>query len=161
MSALTPRQVRQQRIAERQARLSQLAREIAPMANKSLDDNDVRTILAAIVRRWSTTVPVRYESQGARGTGQSHVEHVAPVRVIVDRMIRTPRAAGRLLRTCVVLARVSADEHRAIGTMLGTHAELYAEMKQCSLGELVTHGWKRYECQGLLVRDGDGRVPSV
>lgn len=150
---------RRQRIAVRQTRLIELARSIAPMAGKSLDDNDVRTILAAIVRRWSMTVPVTYVSAGSPEDAKLQREHVVPVRVIVDRMIKAPRTVDRLLRSCVVLAEVTAAEHRQIGTMLGTHVDLYAEMKRCGLGEVVGLGWQRYRRQGVEVVDADGRTP--
>src|SRR4051794_30159099 len=103
------------RFAERRARLAELASEIAPMAEKSLDDNDVRTILSAIVRRWTTTVEVVYRSDAARKKGaEVHIEHVVPVRLLVDRMIQYPRTSKTLLQKCVVVTSITAAEHRKI-----------------------------------------------
>ena len=152
------------RFAERRARLADLADEIAPMAGKSLDDNDVRMILAAIVRRWTTTVEVVYWSDAARKKGsQVHVEHVVPVRLLVDRMIQYPRTSKTLLRKCVVVAKVTAAEHRKIGSLVGANAQLYETMKTktCRIDEIVGVAWKRYTDHGIVVTDEDGRKPRT
>jgi hypothetical protein len=157
---LTPAQRRRaERVAVRQERLIELARTVAPMAGKSLDDNDVRAILAAVVRRWSTTVSVDFMSEEVWGGERSHLEHVVPVRVIVDRMIARPRAVERILRTAVVVAKVTPAQHSSIGTMLGTHAALYEHMKKCRLDELPAQGWHRYRRRGVRVVDVNGRTP--
>lgn len=151
--------VRKQKIAVRQARLIELARSIAPMANKTLDDNDVRSILRAIVRRWSTTEVAVYRSRDVMDGAAAHIEHVVPVRVIVDRMIAKPRTCERLLRTCVILAEVTPDEHCHIGTMLVTHSDLYTKMKACRIDEVVDLGWRRYRRRGIKVFDAGDRLP--
>jgi hypothetical protein len=117
-------------------------------------------ILTAIVRRWSETEVAIYKSAAVRGGAKKHIEHVVPVRVIVDRMIRQPRSVDRLLRTCVVLAEVTPEEHHRIGTLVTTHAELYEQMRACPLDDLVHRGWRRYARRKISVFDDRGRQPQ-
>jgi len=153
-----PRLPRAQRIAKRQDRLIELAKEVAPLASKDLDDHDVRTILAAIVRRWSDTLTVQFKTEAVWSGAQSDLEHVVPVRAIVDRMVKKPRGVERVLREAVVVARVTPDEHTTLGPLRG-HAEVYARMKVCRVDELADLGWQRYRDRGITVRDVDGRTP--
>jgi hypothetical protein len=152
-----------QRFAERRARLADLGYDIAPMAGKSLDDNDVRTILAAIVRRWTTTVEVVYQSEAVWAGSPSHLEHVVPVRLLVDRMIQFPRTSKRLLRTCVVVARITPAEHRKIGSLVGANAALYETMKskKCTIDDIVGVAWGRYTDHAIKVTDEKGRTPPI
>jgi hypothetical protein len=134
------------------------------MAGKSLDDKDVRMILAAIVRSWTTTVEVVYWSDAARKKGAHvHVEHVVPVRLLVDRMIQYPRTSKTLLRQCVVVAKITPAEHRKIGSLVGANAHLYEIMKTktCRIDEIVGYGWKRYTENGIVVKDQAGRKPRI
>jgi hypothetical protein len=132
------------------------------MAGKALDDNDVRIILAVIVRRWTTTVEVVYLSDAARKKGaRVHIEHVVPVRLLVDRMIQYPRTSKSLLRACVVVAKNTPEEHARTGSLVGANASLYEKMrtKGCLIDEIVEVAWKRYSDHGVVVTDANGRKP--
>jgi hypothetical protein len=148
----------EERVAKRQGRLVELARDIAFSAGKDLDDNDARALLRAIVRRWSTTETAVYRSR-AVARGIVHREHVVPVRVLVDRMIAKPRCTERLLRSCIVIAEVTPTQHRKIGTMVGTHADLYEDLQSCVIDDLVPLSWRRYSSRGINVFDDRGRSP--
>src|SRR5690348_14527234 len=56
-----------------------------------LHDQEVRSVLDTVVRRWTRLVPTRYISAAAqRSRTGLHREHVVPCRVLVDRMIMNP-----------------------------------------------------------------------
>lgn len=147
-------------MADLQARRDRLAGHavgIARLADGDVDDNDIRAILQTIVRRWPGTKPARYRSKAAERGGPVDLDHVVPVRVLVDRMIRRPEEAPELLATCVLLTRLTPEEHKQLGTMLQTHRALYERMQDCPIRELVTLGWQRYMRRGVSVVDADGR----
>ncbi len=75
-------------------------REIKPVhVRRVKHDLDIRPVLEAIVRRWTKSVPTRFESVGAKGKPGSKLqrEHVVPCRVLVNRMITSPSECRALL----------------------------------------------------------------
>ena len=67
------------------------------------------------MRRWKT--PASYISTAAVNMPRRelHLEHVVPIRVLVDRMIMEPTECQELLETAVVIAHITPAEHRELG----------------------------------------------
>jgi hypothetical protein len=151
------------RVRRRQERLTELALAIATSSGKDLDDNDARELLRTIVRRWSLHLPVLWQTRAARravARGERvDVEHVVPVRVLVDRMIAKPRTTPRLLRSCILLAEVTPQEHQRLGRLVQHHPELYEELKRCRIDTLCELSWQRYIRRRVAVSDAAGRSP--
>lgn len=141
-------------------KIEALAIDVAWLAEKDPTDQDVRSVLAALIRRYSRDVPTTYWSaESQRSRARREREHVVPVRVLVDRMIAKPRTAATLLRTCVVIAEVTPNQRRKIGTLSRDHAALYTSMKGCVRDDLVPYAWQRYKRRGVIVLDADGKPP--
>lgn len=128
-------------------------REIQPLRVHDVEhDLEIHAVLGAIVRRWKT--PASYISTAAVNMPREelHLEHVVPIRVLVDRMIRDPTECQELLETAVVIARVTAAEHRELGGIFSHHPELYGRMLTAPVSELPNLGWERYRGTSITVQ---------
>ncbi len=153
---------RAQRRTRRQAQLiacaqavAELAehREIQPLRVHDVEhDLEIHAVLGAIVRRWKT--PASYISTAAVNMPRKelHLEHVVPIRVLVDRMIMDPTECQELLETAVVIARVTPAEHRELGGIFTHTQELYGRMLKAPVSELPDLGWERYPGTSITVQ---------
>jgi hypothetical protein len=153
---------RAQRRTQRQAQLiacaqavAELAehREIQPLRVHDVEhDLEIHAVLGPIVRRWKT--PASYISTaGANMPGQElHLEHVVPIRVLADRMIRDPTECQELLETAVVIARITSAEHRVLGGIFSHTPELYGRMLTAPVSELPDLGWERYRGTSITLQ---------
>jgi hypothetical protein len=112
-------------------------------------DLEIRRVLDAIIRRWSKFVPPAFESKdvSAIAAAKIHLDHIVPVRVLVDRMILKPADSADILRDAVVLARITAEQHSNLGGIFVNHQAIYEEMLEpsTSVAQLVKLGMRRYE----------------
>jgi hypothetical protein len=117
-------------------------------------DLEIRAVLDRIVRRLSKLVPVSYTTEAALTALKSEtaIEHIVPVRVLVDRMIMRPREIRRLLEDCVVLACVTREEHRRLGGIYTDHRKLYWWMLSSPIDKLQGQGRRRYQKVGIKLR---------
>jgi hypothetical protein len=140
------------------------ARACKAVVNSDADPAMVRVALDALTRRatqrralvsgdwWSTGVAAERHAGIAT---RHHLEHVIPVRVLVDRMMAGDEALAVLQIT--VVARLTEAEHEQLGTMLQTHKDLYERMRhrKTPLSELPRLGAQRYLDSGVRLE----RVP--
>ena len=141
------------RSAEAVAELA-VNRSIRPVhVSKVETDHEIRTVLDAILGRWSDLINPKYTTERPEGnrTGPIHREHVVPRRVLVDRMIIAPSECRHLLEDATVLALVTPDEHRQLGHIWADHEALYAEMLTAPVRGLATLGLRRYTSCGITL----------
>jgi hypothetical protein len=143
--------------------LRECAKACEAVMNSDTDPAIMRVALDALTRHatprralvsgdwWSTGVAAEHH---AGSKARHHLEHVIPVRVLVDRMIAGDEALAVL--QIAVVARVTEAEHEQLGTMLQTHKDLYERMRhrKTPLSELQRLGAQRYLDSGVrLVRE--------
>jgi hypothetical protein len=149
---------RARRLPERQAQIIDCARAVSGLA-KHRDiqalrvhdlehDLEIRAILGAIIRRWKA--PASYISAEARGLprGALEYEHVVPIRLLVDRMIKEPADCEKLLTQVLTTAWVTPPEHQDMRGMFKVPG-LYDRMFQAPLVELPELGLDRYRHSGV------------
>lgn len=109
-------------------------------------DLEIRPVLSTIVRRWTPLTPQRFISTGAANTPETKqiLEHVVPVRVLVDRMIMNPSECRALLDTAVIIAKVMPEEHKRLGHLFPHNKELYERMLAAPVSQLPALGKERY-----------------
>ena len=86
-----------------------------PVSRFLREDMAIRKALDSIVRLWKP--PHSYVSIGAAKAPKRvrlEREHVVPVRILVDRMIKDPSECRALLEQAVVIARVTPAEHKKL-----------------------------------------------
>jgi len=66
-------------------------------------------------------------------------------------MIMNPDETREIL-DAVVLAEISAEEHKQLGGIWKHHEDIYAAMLQCPPGDLANLGLKRYVRSGVQVQ---------
>jgi hypothetical protein len=151
---------RAERRAVRREQLILLAHSVAEvathrritLASRPIADHEVRHALGQIIRRWSRYVPVTYTTADAARTDWPAIEHIVPVRALVDRILMQPSDTERLLDEGVVLATVTPAEHDQLGKLWRDHRELYAAMLEARPEELVSYGLRRYTKTGVKLR---------
>lgn len=145
---------RVQRRAERRAQLIDCAQAVARLA-KHRDirplhvhhvehDLEIHAVLGAIVRRWRTPATLISTAAVDLSKRELHLEHVVPIRLLVDRMIVEPADCKDLLEKAVVIAHVTPAEHRDLGGIFTHHEELYGRMLEAPVFELPALGRERY-----------------
>jgi hypothetical protein len=136
-----------------------------------MDPKTVRGMLMTLTRQatkpaWRNRIPLR--SAGALGVDWSearamgdplHVEHVVPVRVLVERMQGPCRdAPAHVFDTAFapkLLAVCRKSEHLLIGPLVKNHGDVYAQMVDPAtpLSDLPRLGRLRYEQSGIELHD--------
>jgi hypothetical protein len=111
------------------------------------NDQELRYILSAIVRRWRR--PVEFVSAGSYRKRKLHREHVVPVEIIVSQMIRKPNQIRALFKDAVIIAHVTPAEHAQLSNFQIRHPELYDKMLTAPVKQLARLGLKRYERSGI------------
>ena len=141
---------------ERRRQLLACAQAIsAPAANRNIkpvhvsqviSDLEILRVLETVVRRWTKFVPATLSSPEAIGLPANQVDfdHVVPCRVLVDRMIMDPAECERLLTQAVVLARITKQQHRALGGIFLHHEALYGRLLTAHLSDLAALGRQCY-----------------
>ena len=127
-------------------------RKIRPMRVHFVEhDREIRSVLERVVRRWSQLVEVKYTTPAAARAmrSETHIEHVVPIRLLVDRMIMQPRQIRRLLEDGVVLARVTKREHQLLGGLYSHTPRLYGAMLRGPVERLPAQGRHRYKRAGI------------
>jgi hypothetical protein len=119
-----------------------------PAEVRALNDKVRDTTLARRVQMWTTKGAVDAADD------QTHVDHVVPVVVLVERILLGDTVADVFEQA--VLCRLLRTEHRPTDGAPGLrvrfridHSELYAQMLTCPISELATLGWQRYETVDL------------
>lgn len=127
---------------------------VAQHVSKLKCDHEIRKVLDAVVRRWSELAPATHytDASTAGAAAKRQKDHLVPRRVLIDRMIMNPADCQSVLETAVVLVEVSGEEHRRLGHIYATHADLYAEMLTAPVDELVALGMVRYERGGVEIK---------
>jgi hypothetical protein len=143
--------------AERRTQLIACAEAAAKLAKHReigvTHDQEIRAVLATVVRRWTRLTPTLYISRAAaRFRSSLHREHVVPVRVLVDRMIMNPSECRALLERAVVIASVTPAEHRRLGGIWTHHAHLYRRMLKAHVSRLPRRGMERYSATGITLQ---------
>ena len=64
------------------------------------------------------------------------MEHVVPVRVLVDQMIMNPTGCPERLEMAVVVAHITTKEHRKPGDIFTRHPMLCRRMLEAPVSEL-------------------------
>jgi len=141
------------RCAEVVARLAE-HRHIEPVhVSKVKHDRQIRKVLDSIVRLYTRLMWTSYFSEAACVDGaRVHRDHIVPVRVLVDRMIMDPFETSEIFGA-VVLAEITADEHKRLGGIWKDHEDVYTVMLRCRPDELVDLGLKRYVRSGVEIHD--------
>src|SRR5262249_2159374 len=128
--------------SERRSQLVASAEALARIANRrdvippgtsdpeEAHDLEIRRLLEAVIARWSGfCVPTYTTFNPMIALGQdSTIDHVVPVRVLVDRMIIDPHLSGGLLGEAVVLATITREEHRILAGIFTQDGRLYERM---------------------------------
>jgi hypothetical protein len=114
-------------------------------------DLEIRRVLETVVRRWTSLAHATLSSPEAvdLDTRQVDLDHIVPCRVLVDRMIMNPAECEHLLSHGVVLARVTKQQHKALGGIFVHHEPLYGRMLTAPLGNLAALGRLRYDVSGI------------
>jgi hypothetical protein len=73
-------------------------------------------------------------------------------RVLVGRLIMRPRNARRLLEECVILARVTREEHQRLGGIYNAPPQLYGWMLKSPIDKLPDQGRHRYRKAGIRLK---------
>jgi hypothetical protein len=132
------------------AGLAEHPEEIQPLRVHDVEhDLEIQAVLGAIVRRWK--IPARYISTAAlHGPRKDvvHLEHVVPIRVLANRMIKNRTECEELLKTAVVIALITPAEHRKLGGMFKVPG-LYGRMLEAPVSELPDLGMERYRAEGI------------
>ena len=127
------------------------------------EDQGLRRVLDTVVREFKprrrNEIP-DYVSSGYKPGAPKDREHVVPVRVIVDRMIKDPTQCRALLEKAVVIAFVTPEEHRQLGGIWTHHPEVYAQMltRQRYAG-LRKLGIQRYNDRGVELMAAASELP--
>jgi hypothetical protein len=151
--------------AERRVQLLACAEAVAELAeHRQMEpvrprlvkhDLEIRRVLETVVRRWTKLTPTRFVSSGALNSGEVplHREHVVPCRLLVERMMMDPAECRALLETAVVIARVTAAEHRQIGGLYPRHENLHRRMLEAPVSLLPELGMERYSATKITLRE--------
>lgn len=136
MVTRTPRPRREGRVLALAARRKECAELCAAVVAAPVSDATKRVALNELVRYATPkgvqrpgdlrTPGVAALDNDPTATATVHHEHVVPVRVLVDRMLRGGSPAAVLKAS--VVAHVLASEHAAIGPLVQRHGALYAAM---------------------------------
>lgn len=119
--------------------------------SKVKHDRQIRKVLDSIVRLYTRLMWTSYFSEAACEDGaRVHRDHIVPVRVLVDRMIINPSETSEIFGA-VVLAEITAEEHKRLGGIWKHHEDLYSVMLRCRPDELVDLGLKRYVRSGVEI----------
>jgi hypothetical protein len=117
------------------------------------DDLENRPVLETLIRRWTQIHrhDIRFVSDGVQADSSTtpDIEHMVPVRVIVDRMIMAPTECRTLLNEAIVLAHVTKAEHQQLGGIFDPHAAIYQAMLDSPIPGLEALARKRYEDSGV------------
>lgn len=89
-------------------------------------------------------------ARDARPSERIDVDHVVPVVVLVERMLRGDPIKPVLEQS--VLCVLTHEEHRTGGLEVALRTkqrELYVQMLHCNLTDLADLGWERYRRAGI------------
>lgn len=129
-------------------------REITPVhVSKVKHDRQIRKVLDSIVSIYTRLMWSSFYSDASCVEGaRVHRDHIVPVRVLVDRLIMNPREANEILGA-VVLADITAEEHKRLGGIWKDHEDIYAVMLTCPPDDLFDLGMKRYARSGVYLHE--------